>query len=273
MTESHPRSPALPALPDASSLELAQTEAPLDAHGFDPRDYDWHPVARQKRADGWTHTRQRTFIEVLADTGSVKRAALAADMSIQSCYRLRRAPGAENFARAWSAAIEEASQRLVDVAFERAIEGVAEPVLDKDGQCIAVRRRVNDRLLMFLLRAHQPERYRHANQDVRQPGEAAPATSLPVSRAIDRLTPETPAEPHALLDQDELDSRLLCADLADGVGDGVPCYLKDGPGDCDLTPEQINPELKPRLRLIRAVDGDAMLQPTFEEQAARTNLY
>lgn len=113
------------------------TSAPLEyPERLDPADYDWHPVARRKREDGWTHTRQRKFIEILADTGSVREAAKLVHMSQQSCYRLRRSPGAEAFARAWDAAIEEASKRLVDVAFERAVMGVADPVFDKDGACI-----------------------------------------------------------------------------------------------------------------------------------------
>ena len=72
----------------------------LDDHGFDPAAYRWVPVLRKPRADGWTPQRQVEFIATLADTGCVAQAARAAGMSARSCYRLRRAPGAENFAAA-----------------------------------------------------------------------------------------------------------------------------------------------------------------------------
>jgi hypothetical protein len=45
--------------------------------------------------------RQRTFIATLAHTGCVGRAALAAGMSRESAYRLRRRKSAESFAGAW----------------------------------------------------------------------------------------------------------------------------------------------------------------------------
>src|SRR3546814_16236801 len=89
-------------LPDP--LPISPTPAPppmLSEHGFDPNDFEWLPVPRQPRADGWSPDAQRRFIEALADTGSVTEAAREVRKSVQSCYRLRRAPGAEGFAAAW----------------------------------------------------------------------------------------------------------------------------------------------------------------------------
>ena len=220
---------------------------------LDPADYDWHPVARRKREDGWTHTRQRKFIEVLADTGSVRQAALAAQMSQQSCYRLRRSPGAEAFARAWDAGIEEASRRLVDIAFERAVQGVADPVFDKDGACIAVRRKYNDRLLMFLLRAHHPERYRYAHADLRHAGEPAPAPAAPVAAALELLEPHRPADPAALVAPEELQSRLITAEL---LGGKLPGWTRDARGDCDVEPEQLTPDLDQQLARTLMADSE-----------------
>ena len=54
------------------------------------------PVPRQtSRHDGWTVERQHAFIEALADTGSVKAAAAAVDMSAEGAYYLRRQKGAQ----------------------------------------------------------------------------------------------------------------------------------------------------------------------------------
>jgi uncharacterized protein YciW len=193
-----------------------QRDAALDAHGFDPAAYRWVPVLRKPRSDGWTPRRQVDFIAALADTGSVAGAARAVGMSVQSCYRLRRSPGAEAFAAAWEAAIQEASRRLADIAFERAINGVEEPVLDREGNCIYLRTRYNDRLLMFLLRADHPERYRHAHQSVRQPSELPAPATVPVGEALRALEPVQPAEPHRLLPPEDLEVALQCAEICDG---------------------------------------------------------
>jgi hypothetical protein len=198
--------------------------APVDAHGFDPTRYDWVPVLKKKRHDGWSPEKQRRFIEVLADTGNVTRAARAVGMSRDRCYALRRSPGAENFDRAWDAALAAASRQLIDVAFERAIDGVEEPVFSKEGQRIACRTRYNDRLLMFLMRAHAPAVYRHANRDQRDGDEALPPPAPAVADVLRLLEPETPAEPQALMPPDQLEDALLCADILDGK---LPHWRRD----------------------------------------------
>lgn len=205
------------------------TPAP-DAHGFDPNDYKWVPVLRKPRKDGLTPQRQRDFIRALADCGCVEDAARAVEMSVQSCYRLRNAPGAEGFAAAWDAAIAQAARRLVDLAFDRAIHGSEEPVFDRDGHRVGRRMRQNDRLLMFLLRAYMPDRFRHAHRDVRDPGEALPPAAAPLERALERLEPIPPDQPHLLMPPDELAVALQVADIADGelphwhrgTGDAAP---------------------------------------------------
>ena len=198
--------------------------ATVDAHGFDPAHYDWVPVLKKKRHDGWSPEKQRRFIEVLADTGNVTRAARAVGMSRDSCYTLRRSPGAENFDRAWDAAIAAASRQLVDVAFERAIYGVEEPVFNKEGQRIASRTRYNDRMLMFLMRAHAPAVYRDANRDQRDGDEALPPPAPTVADVLRLLQPEMPAEPQALMPPDVLEDALLCADILDGQ---LPHWRRD----------------------------------------------
>lgn len=112
---------------------------------------DFDAVPRKYRHDGWTPERQRAFIEALADTGSVRRAALQVNMSSVACYYLRRQPGAEGFRRAWEAALDFGVQRLKDIAFERAIDGQLVPVFVA-GKLMGFRRKKNDRLLMFCLR-------------------------------------------------------------------------------------------------------------------------
>jgi hypothetical protein len=113
---------------------------------------DFDPVPRQKvRHDGWTPERQKAFIEALADTGSVSRAAGMVNMAQANCYTLRRAPGAESFRRAWEAALDFGVARMKDIAFERAIDGYLVPVFVA-GRLMGFRRKTNDALLMFCLR-------------------------------------------------------------------------------------------------------------------------
>ncbi|WP_296716230.1 hypothetical protein [Erythrobacter sp.] len=117
------------------------------------------PVPRQcERHDGWTPQRQRTFIEALADTGSVAAACKTADMSQAGAYHLRRQPGADEFRAAWQRALDFGVQRIEDVAMDRALNGVEEPLYSY-GALIGTRTRYNDRLLMFMLRNRAPERF------------------------------------------------------------------------------------------------------------------
>ncbi|WP_298304648.1 hypothetical protein [uncultured Erythrobacter sp.] len=117
------------------------------------------PVPREcKRHDGWTDERQRAFIEALADTGSVAAACRQVDMSTVGAYHLRRQKGAESFREAWQKALDLGVQQLEDVAMDRALNGVDEPVYSY-GELVGVRKKVNDRLLMFMLRNRAPERF------------------------------------------------------------------------------------------------------------------
>jgi hypothetical protein len=76
-----------------------------------PRLPAFTPVPVNRRADGWTPLRQAEFIGVLAETGSVRAAAEFVGMARETAYRLRRKPGAEDFARAWDKAVVIARMR------------------------------------------------------------------------------------------------------------------------------------------------------------------
>lgn len=112
---------------------------------------DFAPVPRKYRHDGWTPERQRAFIEALADTGCVTRAAGMVNMAQRNCYYLRRQPGAEGFSRAWAAALDFGQDRLKDIAFERAIEGELVPYF-QNGKLVGFHRKHNNALLMFCIR-------------------------------------------------------------------------------------------------------------------------
>lgn len=206
-----PAATADPAPPPRIVEEFEYGPEPFDAASFDPAEFEWRPVPRRPRADGWTPDVQRAFIQALVETGMVERAAYAVNMSVQSAYRLRHAPGGESFARAWDVATAAAARRVLDLAFQRVIEGEEHPYFDCDGRRIGARRKFSDKLTMFLLRAYMPERFRHAHQDVRAPGET-PVPALPsVAAALASLTPPVPADPHLLLPPAQLETMVLGA--------------------------------------------------------------
>lgn len=70
-----------------------------------------HHKPRKTRRDGWTPARQILFLDLLARTGSVTRAASGVGMSRESAHRLRERPGAELFAGLWDKAIDDHSGR------------------------------------------------------------------------------------------------------------------------------------------------------------------
>lgn len=112
---------------------------------------DFEPVPRQcKRHDGWTPDRQRGFIEALARTGSVSRAADAVNMAKEGAYQLRLHPEAGPFRRAWAVALDYGIRILADAALDRAIHGVPVPIM-YHGEQVAERRHFNERLTIFHL--------------------------------------------------------------------------------------------------------------------------
>jgi hypothetical protein len=207
-----------------------------DAHGHDPAAYNWVPVLKKPRKDGWSPAKQRAFIEALADTGSVVTAAQRVGMSESSAYRLRRSPDAAAFDRAWSAAIDAAAKKLLDAAFERALVGTDEPVFDRDGNRVGRRLRQSDRLLMFLLRAYGPERFGERG--------AAPAPVVtPVAEALVHVHPAPPAAPAALMAPDELAMALDIADQCDGE---LPPWHHEDRGDPVAMPTTPSPDAAAR---------------------------
>jgi hypothetical protein len=225
------------------------SEPALDAHGFDPADYKWVPVRRKPRKDGWTPQRQQDFISALAESGCVEHAAIQVRMTVQSCYRLRRSPGGESFAAAWDLALQHAAHRLLDMAFDRAFRGSDEPVFDREGRVVGRRHRQNDRLTMFLLRAYMPDRFRHAHRDWRAPDEALPPPAPPIGELLARLQPVPVAEPHTLMEPEELEDAVLCADLLPGQ---LPSWHR-GRGD-DEPP--LAPSAKVEAEIDRLLHGD-----------------
>ncbi|MFN3425649.1 MAG: hypothetical protein ACK40C_13185 [Novosphingobium meiothermophilum] len=123
------------------------------------------------RRNSITPDKQRRFIAVLAATGIVSHAARSIGASMEALYKLRHRAGAEDFARAWDAAVERGYSRLEDCALERAIAGEERPIVS-GGQVVGTWTHHNTALLMFLLRARRPEKFGAVRLADLRPGHA-----------------------------------------------------------------------------------------------------
>jgi hypothetical protein len=93
------------------------------------------PKKGRRQAREW----RPAFIAGLRNGGNVRAAALAAGVDRHTVYRAREA--SPEFAQEWTDALEDACDILEAVATERA-------------------KASSDTLLIFLLKAHRPEKYR-----------------------------------------------------------------------------------------------------------------
>ncbi len=141
----------------------------------------------KKRRPDW----RPVFLAKLRDTANVRLACKAADVHRSVAYRTRER--STTFAAAWDEALEEACDVLEAYARERATVGVEEPVY-QGGKQVGTLRRVDTTLLIFLLKAHRPERYRE-RFDHRHSGPAG----LPLGVDLTKLSPKELTDLEALI--------------------------------------------------------------------------
>lgn len=115
---------------------------------------EFTPVPLRARADGWTPLRQAEFLGHLAETRCIKRAAARVGMSRESAYRLRRKPGAEEFAAAWDAILGAPGtprpKVTLDRLFQQIREGRLRPVL-RSGLYVGTLKKPDNRALLQAL--------------------------------------------------------------------------------------------------------------------------
>lgn len=113
-----------------------------------------------------TLKKQEAFLDALRKAGNVSEACAAAGIPRRTVYDWRDADAA--FAAAWEGALDEAADTMEREAFRRAVEGVEKPVF-QGGEEVGRIRDYSDTLLIFLLKAARPEKYRE-RADVQQRG-------------------------------------------------------------------------------------------------------
>src|SRR5829696_1056093 len=139
-------------------------------------------------------SKKARFLAYLAEGLSIARAARAVGLSDETFRLLRRRDPA--FADAFAEAYRCGTDALEEAARRRAVEGVTRAVpIVYQGQQVGVRTEVaySDVLLMFLLKARDPARFRDRSE---RAGAATPAVD---PREVARLAMRSTAELEALL--------------------------------------------------------------------------
>src|SRR5689334_17255625 len=90
-----------------------------------------------------TMQKRKRFLELLSESGNVRASCAALDLCRSTLYEWRRHDA--DFAAAWDSALERGADGLEDEARRRAMAG-------------------SDLLLIFLLKALRPEKYRERSQ-------------------------------------------------------------------------------------------------------------
>jgi hypothetical protein len=109
------------------------------------------------RRDRQTARARERFLEAYAQCGHISRAAEAAGIARATVYVWQEHD--PEFAAAFREAGITATESLEQEAWRRAVDGVPEPVF-QHGKQVGTIQRYSDQLLMCLLRARAPERYR-----------------------------------------------------------------------------------------------------------------
>ena len=131
------------------------------------------------------------FLDELAKTGNVSASCKKAKIVRSTAYLERET--LKEFSAAWDAALEVATDALELEARRRAAEGVLEPVFYQ-GELVAKVKKYSDTLLIFLLKAHRPEKYReNIHQENTGPNGGPQEVILKVVRDSPRRTDDPSA--------------------------------------------------------------------------------
>lgn len=113
-------------------------------------------------------TKKLLFQTQLAETGNVSASSEEAGLPRHQVYEWRRQDG--KFARRWEDALMVAVDKLALEARRRALDGIEE-VRFFQGEPVGSIRKYSDQLLMFLLRAYDPDTFlairRHNHEQIK----------------------------------------------------------------------------------------------------------
>jgi hypothetical protein len=113
-------------------------------------------MARQKKGIEYVKAKRR-FLDALEATGNITESARLAKIKRKTVYNWRTADA--NFRKAWDAAEELGVDSLEDEAVRRGREGTLKPVF-QGGKEVGLIREFSNTLLIFMLKAKRPAKYR-----------------------------------------------------------------------------------------------------------------
>ena len=103
------------------------------------------------------------FFEHLAESCNVTLSAQAIGMSRSHMHTLRR--NDKTFAKDWDDAIQRATDALEHAARKRAMDGYQRPIYQR-GELVGYEPCYSDNLMITLLKAHRPEKFRDKGFDL-----------------------------------------------------------------------------------------------------------
>jgi hypothetical protein len=101
--------------------------------------------------------KETEFLDRLGVTANVTQSCEETKIPRRTVYEWREAD--PEFAAAWDKALETGSDALEDEAIRRAHHGTLKPVFHQGQECGAIRE-YSDTLMIFMLKARRPERFR-----------------------------------------------------------------------------------------------------------------
>ena len=104
---------------------------------------------------------KQIFLKELARTGIVGTACKKAKIGRTTAYKVRDED--EDFAAAWAAALDDATDDMEAEAWRRGKQGTLKPVF-QGGKEVGKIREYSDTLLIFMLKGARPEKYRDRQQ-------------------------------------------------------------------------------------------------------------
>jgi hypothetical protein len=114
-------------------------------------------ITSSLRTCGTDGTKKAAFLDALSRLASISQACQFARIPRRTVYNWRNQN--KGFATAWEKAIELGTDTLEDEAVRRALQGVLKPVYQQ-GRRVGSIREFSDALLIALLKARRPKKYR-----------------------------------------------------------------------------------------------------------------
>lgn len=119
------------------------------------------PKTRARSRELSRSQKQERFLRELRKRANVTSAAKKAKIGRRTAYEWHTTD--EDFAKAWDDALEEAMDGLEEAAWTRAKDGHQRPVF-QGGQHVGDVTEYSDTLMITLLKAHRPDKYRERQQ-------------------------------------------------------------------------------------------------------------